>query len=324
MRSFPTLRDAEIAYSQLEDRLGKLEKKITLLPSEATMTSELSNKFGNQRPGVTEVTNITNVNQESIDSILSADGQSVYHNLWHVFRNNIRGMGMLELGGNGWPVWRWVTNNSTANMQLNYVDPTVAKNFAMWFTAAPTLNQAELLFEGIVGQISVRVAKIYVKALNVLPGANPTAGMVLTALDATGECYWAFPGTANSFANQVFISTNQALISGTFVDVSNCSMSLTLTGKYIVKANIATSLQQNDSQIKVQALQNQAGAFFVMNGEYELTKDPATPGVIMTSSYTWYLNVSTVPCTVKLMASKFGTGSSYLDLDTSLVIFKVG
>jgi hypothetical protein len=78
MRSFPTLRDAEIAVGQLEDRLNKIEKK-----SGGGLSIDASSA-GKIEGNVTEIT------QESIDSILTADGTKVIHRLWHLFQTMVQ------------------------------------------------------------------------------------------------------------------------------------------------------------------------------------------------------------------------------------------
>jgi len=174
MRSFPTLRDAEIAYGQLEDRLNKLEKK-----SGGALSIDSSSA---KAPQITNVTNI----QEAIDSTLNADGTLVLHRLIHQFLEKLIAK-ELSTESIGFEPTKW-TIKTGPNNKLSFAYDDGVETFLLTFLANAAYPNWFVEFNGTLGKTASRVSQIATSNFSVLPGGTASvAGQVLTATDTLGN-----------------------------------------------------------------------------------------------------------------------------------------
>jgi hypothetical protein len=337
-----TIRDVEIELRKLLAAIEELKAKKVIASGVNTeqVLALINNRIKDVKSTGQEPTKFQ---PEDIDS--ANHSGTIIHHLVHNFLADVLFAGDVEFtgtvtgisgsGGNPFqfiqikqiPVvpGEWRIGNESNNLTLltSYTDGT--NFFDLEFLAKPNLVNTQIFFDGLLGDIGRRLKKASVFDLSVLPstGPLPVIGYVLKAKDANGNVEWGPSGASG--VSQAFSSSNQGYgTAGVYSDVLGCSLLITTPGAHIITASVVTQFVVNDSELHIRAVHNQAGSFFAMTGEIILAKVTSEPGVTITSAYSWFLTVATVPCTVKLEKMKVGTGTSSIFIESNILAARLG
>ena len=333
-----TIRDVEIELKKLLAQIEELKaKKVIASGVNTEQVLALINsrirevKSTGQEP--------TKFQPEDIDS--ANHSGTIIHNLVHkfledvtfddvVFTGTVTGLPATG-GGNPFqfiqikqpsPITTfWKISNETTNNTLvtSFVDVDV---FSMEYVAKPSLVDAQIFFDGHLGEPGRRLKKVSTADLSIFPsvGATPVQGSILTAVDNTGAAQWSTVP-----ASQLVRATSSpTLTNGTYTDVPGLTMNLPANVPFLLQVNLTLQFQLNDSDAGIGVFHNQAGPFIQMNGGIDFGKAISAPTFLSHATQQWLFN-ATNPCTVKVQAFKLGTGaSSFFAGNSTFTAIKVG